>query len=108
MHTAVCFPALLFVPPHTSSLTRRPPQPVMSEDAGKAAWLARLDAPLSHRAAPPLVEEVPRLHTDPSDRSQWTFQSAPLVGELPEGPALHLTPHDVRHPFLHTGSAQER
>ena len=89
------FPALLLVCPRPSSLTRHPLQPSMSDDAGKAAWLAKLDAPLLHQTPLPPAAEEALLDTDPSDRSKWNFQSAPLVSELPEGPALHLTPHDI-------------
>ena len=87
--------ALLLVPPRLPSLTRLPLHPTMSADAGKAAWLAKLDAPLLQQTPPPPPEVVPPLDTDPSDRSQFHFQTAPLVSELPEGPALHLTPHDI-------------
>lgn len=67
-------------------------------DGAKMAWLARQAAPCGGNSEPAPAAQRPAelpAQSDPTDRGRWTFQSAPLVSELPEGPAPHLTPHDV-------------
>ena len=75
---------------------RCPPVVLSDSTAARAAWLAKQASPSSRSAVPPpSPPPIEQLQADPADRSQWIFQTAPLVSELPEGPSARLTPHDV-------------